>query len=55
MTESILIRESQDRNETDREEAPAPTESSPPAVVQDPVLARALDVLKGLALVKTRR
>jgi len=55
MTESILIRESQDRNETDREEAPAPTESSPPAVVQDPALARALDVLKGLALVKTRR
>ena len=55
LTESILIRESQERDDPDLGEAAPTDESSPPALVQDPALARALDVLKGLALVRTRR
>jgi hypothetical protein len=55
LTEADLVRMRRERRETP---AAAPADPAPPAdgpVVADPVLARALDLLKGIALVKPPR
>lgn len=53
--ESSLLRQRREESDQSVEAAAAVNERPAESVVQDPALARALDVLKGLALAKNRR